>query len=126
MVETGGRKLMNELEITWLRVLQFWWAYTWRGILYVMLPTLIVGAGMGIGFALNHVPIKEHAWAIRGIGTLISLPLSLWVTKTVLTTQFAKFRIALISSGAEARTQSVGSPYPTIRPNEPTSGGSSM
>lgn len=91
---------MKEVEVTWGRVAQVWWALAWRGVLYAVVPSLIVGFVAGIYMALNNIPIAPNEWKIRLLGAFIGIGVGIWVTKIILTKSFNTFRIALIAPEA--------------------------
>lgn len=87
---------MNEIEVTWHRVLQIWWAWLWRNLLYVMLPAGLLGAVVGIVFAVNKIPLEPNAWKIQIASAAIGIPVSIWLLQEILKKNYSGFRIALI------------------------------
>lgn len=88
---------MNELEVTWARTIQVWWAFFWRGIVYVMVPAFVLGAGIGIALAVNKIPLEPHAWKIKSAGGAFGLFVGIWLTKLILSKTYSGFRIALVA-----------------------------
>lgn len=97
---------MRELEVTWGRAVQVWWAYLWRSFLYAILPCVVVGGVIGAVMALNKVPVEQHLWELRLVGFLIATPMAIWVTKVLLSKTFSGFRIALIEVNSVNAQQS--------------------
>ena len=84
-----------ELEVTWKRALQIWWAYLWR-----KLVVLLIGAILGgiIGFAL--APMAGSTIVIQvvsiPIGLIIGFAISIVPLKMILGKDFGDFRLALL------------------------------
>lgn len=88
---------MQELEITFSHVLQIWWAYTWRVVLYGVLFGAEIGLLVGCtGFAFGY-DNDDLMLLCQIFGSLISIPISIWVISKILNKKFSSFRIALIS-----------------------------
>jgi hypothetical protein len=110
---------VKELDVTWSRTMQVWWAFFWRGIVYIMLPAFLLGAVVGVVLAVNKVPIEPHAWKLQMIGGAIGLFVGIWLTRVILSKTYSGFRIALVAvseietaaqHGAPADVPSAASP----------------
>jgi hypothetical protein len=92
---------MNELEITWSRVIKIWWLLIWRGLLGSTLlggiVGFIIGFANGIIKAATGVPIPGANLIITVAGVCIGLIWGLAVTRMALRKKYADFRIALVS-----------------------------
>ncbi|MEC9407229.1 MAG: hypothetical protein VX549_08135 [Pseudomonadota bacterium] len=88
---------MNELDVTWGRTMQVWWAFFWRGIVYVMLPAFFLGAVVGVVLAVNKVPLEPHAWKLQMVGGAMGLFVGIWLTRVILRKTYSGFRIALVA-----------------------------
>ena len=84
------------LQVTWKRALKVWWSIAWRGSLYCGLVGLAVGAAIG-GIAGYHgVPVYKVASYIQLGGFIASVPVMIWIIRTVLRKSWSDFRIALV------------------------------
>lgn len=88
---------MNELDVTWSRTMQVWWAFFWRSIVYVMLPAFLLGAVVGVVLVVNKVPLEPHAWKLQMAGGAIGLFVGVWLTRVILRKTYSGFRIALVA-----------------------------
>ena len=87
---------MQELEITWERVMRVWWLIAWRGllggwILAVVLAFLIGEAGGRLGFSFPTVAAVATA-----LSWLAGLAWGLFVVKMALKKNYEEFRLALV------------------------------
>jgi len=88
---------MQEIEVTWKHATRIWWAVVWRTVFFGALAG--IGAGLVFGILLGGMQDEEQVALIaETAGLLVSIPVGIWVMKTVLTTQFRQFRIALVPS----------------------------
>jgi len=88
---------MEEIKVTWKHATLIWWAVVWRAVLFGALAGL--GAGLVLGVLLGGIEDTEQvALFAETAGLLVSIPVGIWVMKTVLTKQFRRFRIALVPS----------------------------
>lgn len=88
---------MQELEITWERVVRVWWLIAWRGllggwILAVVLAFLIGEAGGRLGFDFATV-----AAIATTLSWLVGLAWGLLVVKMALKKNYKEFRLALVA-----------------------------
>jgi hypothetical protein len=87
---------MQELEVTFGRAAQIWWAWVWRAVLFGMLSSfplglLVSAIGIPLGFnALQLMPVSMILGAIAGI------IISIWAQGKILKKKFSTFRIALV------------------------------
>jgi hypothetical protein len=96
-VKNSGEAKMQELEITWERVMRVWWLIAWRGllggwILAVALAFLIGEAGGRLGFDFPTVAAIATA-----LSCLAGLTWGLFVVKMALKKKYEKFRLALVA-----------------------------
>lgn len=103
---------MTELEVTWPRVLQVWWAYFWRGLVYILLPSLFIGAMAGIFMAFNKIPIEAHTGKLQLVGAVIGFLGGIWITRAILGVTYSGFRIALVATPASEATAVTGTSAP--------------
>jgi hypothetical protein len=87
---------MNELEMTWSRVICVWWLIAWRGLLGAVIiafpiALLIGAAGAWLGFDFQPVAIVGTvlAW-------LAGLAWGLFVVQMALRKHYKEFRLALV------------------------------
>lgn len=76
-----------ELEITWGRTIQVWWAYVWRNLIAILVA-MIVGMGVGaiIGFVMGTIGCSMNAIQIVTglIGFVIGVVISVFPMKMIL------------------------------------------
>ncbi|MGD2118195.1 MAG: hypothetical protein PVG66_07545 [Chromatiales bacterium] len=99
---------MDEIEVTWMRATHIYWSLAWRWVLFSMLAGAIAGAllGVALGF-LDRTENLELYGQI--IGFVVSIPVGIWVVKTVMTKQYRHYRIALLPSNEALLEQSIKS-----------------
>jgi len=88
---------MQELEITWERVMHVWWLLVWRGLLggwifAVALAFLIGEAGGRLGF-----DFPTTAAVATPLSWLAGLAWGLVVVKMALKKNYQEFRLALVA-----------------------------
>jgi hypothetical protein len=97
---------MKELEVTWARTMQVWWAFFWRSVVYIMVPAFFLGAIVGTVLAVRDVPLEPHAWKLQLAGGAIGLFVGIWLIRVILSKTYSGFRIALVAvpeAGPSAR-----------------------
>jgi hypothetical protein len=87
---------LQELEITWERIMRVWWLLVWRGllggwILAVALAFLVGEAGGRLGIDFPTV-----AAAATALSWLAGLAWGLFVVKMALKKNYKEFRLALV------------------------------
>ena len=97
---------MEEIEVTWLRAARIWWSLVWRGMLFSMLAGMAAGAILGLvfGFLGQTDNLEQYA---EVVGIAVSIPVGIWVVKTVLTIQFRHYRIVLLPSNEALLERSI-------------------
>jgi hypothetical protein len=89
---------MQEVEVTFSRAAQIWWAWCWRSLLFGMLSGgsigfIVAGIGIPLGFnALQLMPVNIILGAISGV------VVSIWVQAKILKKKFSTFRIVLVQN----------------------------
>lgn len=91
---------MKELQVTWVRAIEVWWAMCWRGIVYAMLPAFLLGAVAGIVLAVNKIPIEPHERKLQLAGAAIGVFAGIWIVKVILNKTYSGFRIVLVKTPA--------------------------
>jgi type III secretory pathway component EscS len=87
---------MQELEVTFGRASQVWWAFTWRAMLYALLSGAIIGVVVGLICAvLGFDPQRLLPFNLL-LGAVVGILASIWVISKILNKKFSSFRIALI------------------------------
>ena len=80
---------MTELEVTFTRAARFWWAYTWRMLLIMLMVGIVLGfISVPFGGIVDRV--------MRIIIILISIPIGVWVFMLVLRKRYRKFKVILL------------------------------
>jgi hypothetical protein len=83
------------LEVTWGRALKVWWSLGWRAVLFGGLGGFLLGGVVGgIAGALG-VPVPTIAVLGQLVGLLVSIPIGIWVVRTVLNKSWSDFEIVL-------------------------------
>ncbi len=89
---------MQELEITWQRVIRIWWAWLWRALV------LSVVAGGVLGFAIGFVGAILGFRDIAPLTTLVGLTVGVVAGIAMLVVALKKsypgFRVAFIADDA--------------------------
>ena len=86
---------MQELEVTFGRAAQVWWAWFWRSTLFALLASSVVGFTFGfirasLGFHGSALPVSFTLGAV--VGVLVSI----LVLAKVLKMKFSSFRLVLV------------------------------
>lgn len=86
---------MEKVQVTWANAIYVWWSFVWRCVLFGGIAGALLG---GIGGAVAALIGRgELAGTVGGIlGYLISIPVSVWALKTVLSMQYKNFSVALV------------------------------
>lgn len=87
---------MQELDVTWGRVISVWWLVVWRGMLGGMLLGFVVGfligmVGFFVGLSLQAVNILSTV-----AGGVVGLLWAIVVVRMALKKQYGEFRLALV------------------------------
>jgi ABC-type sugar transport system permease subunit len=89
-----------ELEATWERTVQVWWAYFWRNLVcavVALVTSVIVGFVAGIVLRLAGVSPGAMEFAVGVLGGLIGLAISIVPFKFILGKDFGAFRLVLLA-----------------------------
>lgn len=89
---------MQEIEVTFGRAAQVWWAWLWRSMGFVLVFSFI--SGLVIGFAGHLVGLTpQQIMSISMIlGASIGVVVSIWTMSKILKKNFGSFRIVLIQN----------------------------
>jgi hypothetical protein len=88
-----------EIEVTWARVIDVWWALLWRGLIALLAAAVAGGvAGFVVGFILGMLGTSIPAIRIvcGALGAVLGLLISLFPVKLILGRDFGDFRLALV------------------------------
>jgi len=89
---------MDEIQVTWGHAIKIWWSLTWRILLFGGIAGFALGLLFGIfGTATDTNDNLIQTWTEIG-GMLVSIPIGIWVVKTILNKDFRKYRIILVPS----------------------------
>jgi flagellar biosynthesis protein FliQ len=89
---------MEEIEVTWWHAIKIWWSLTWRIVLFGGLAGLALGLLLGLfGAVTGTTDDTIQFWGQIG-GMLVSIPIGIWVVKSILNKDFTKYRIILVPS----------------------------
>lgn len=86
---------METIEVTWNHTLSIWWSYIWRCMVFSMLVGLVLGVIGGVVVGVMGKP--DMGGMVGGIlGYAGSIPVSIYVMKTILNKKYKNFSIALV------------------------------
>ena len=86
---------METIEVTWNHTLSIWWSYIWRCMVFSMLVGLVLGVIGGVIVGVMGKP--DMGGMVGGIlGYVGSIPVSIYVMKTILNKKYKNFSIALM------------------------------
>jgi len=86
---------METIEVTWNHTLSIWWSYIWRCMVFSMLVGLVLGVIGGVIVGVMGKP--DMGGMVGGIlGYVGSIPVSIYVMKTILNKKYKSFSIALV------------------------------
>ena len=88
-----------ELDVTWLRAVQVWWALFWRSLAYTVVPAGLFGGIVGAVLAVNKIPAEPHLWKVQVVCGVAGIFIGIWITKIILSKGYPGFRIALVAAG---------------------------
>ena len=110
---------MDELPITWSRVVRVWWAFYWRMcLLSIAFALVILGLGtlvaLVLGLSSEQTQEIDSSHWLQLLFVAMGGIVSLLVTKQILGKSWPEFRVALIArqpsaSGIGQNSQSEGS-----------------
>ncbi|MDH3830267.1 MAG: hypothetical protein OEV12_02370 [Gammaproteobacteria bacterium] len=89
---------MEEIQVTWGYAIKIWWSLTWRVALFGGLAGFALGLLFGLfGAATGTADEVVYSWVQIG-GMLVTIPVGIWVVKSILNKDFKKYRIILVPS----------------------------
>jgi len=87
---------MQELELTWSRVLKIWWLLIWRGQLIAILIGFLLGFVWGfVVSSIGRADLAETGGT--AIGAAVGLVWGMFAVRMALRKQYADFRLALVA-----------------------------
>ena len=97
-------KWFTDSELTGPRLLRIWWSLAWRGAVLSGLAQLIKHAAitwvtawiLGQGGASAVEWLRLVGWLAWLVSILVSIPISLWVLRSVLKKPYRDFSIRLV------------------------------
>jgi integral membrane sensor domain MASE1 len=87
---------MQELEVTWQRVLSVWWLIVWRAALGGAILGAMIGAVLGFIEGMIGVSTQTITLSSGAAGALANLIWSLFVVRMALRKKYGEFRLALV------------------------------
>jgi hypothetical protein len=87
---------LQELEITWERIISVWWLIVWRGVLGAVSIGFVVGFIMGAVMGAAGVPLQTIQSVSGIVGLFIGLAWGIVVTRMALQKKYKGFRLALV------------------------------
>ena len=93
---------MEQVDVTWIRVVKIYWLIFWRGMLLVILSTLLAGFVLPILLIPFHIPETVYIWIARVIGAAIGAVVGIFVIKMLFEKSFSDFELVLVKPGSQA------------------------
>ncbi|WP_162934947.1 hypothetical protein [Pseudomonas cavernae] len=87
---------MQEVEVTFGRAAQVWWAWLWRALLLSLLFSFIAGLIIGLAGQLAGISPRQIVPINMLLGAFIGVYVSIWILSKTLKKKFRSFRIAFI------------------------------
>jgi hypothetical protein len=87
---------MQELEITWGRVMSVWWLVAWRSGVGAVLLGAAIGFVIGFIGALAAVPVQTITVLSTAAGAIVGLVWAIVVVRMALRKHYGDFRLALV------------------------------
>jgi hypothetical protein len=87
---------MQELEITWGRVLSVWWLIQWRAIAGGLITGMVVGGALGAVLAFGGDDSDQNATLELVAGGAVGVFWTVFATRMALRKKYRDFRIALL------------------------------
>ncbi|MBD3584688.1 SoxR reducing system RseC family protein [Salinimonas sp. HHU 13199] len=81
--------------ITWSMAARVWWSLTWRTLVFIFPAVFIVGLVIGTMMAIADVPPGPYILLAQLAGAIISLVMSIWIIKTLLSKRYSTFSITV-------------------------------
>ncbi len=94
---------MQELEVTWARVLRVWWLIEWRAIAGGLVTGGALGAVLGVALAFSDWDSSQASPFYLAIGTAVGIAWTLIAVRMALRKQYRDFRIVLLPRDGAAR-----------------------
>lgn len=96
MARVADMRSDSGVEVTWGRTLKVWWSLVWRMLVFSMVAGFVAGAiigGIGAGMGANAQSLSSLG-SIAGM--VVSLPVGMWVVRSILRKSWSDFRIVLL------------------------------
>ena len=87
---------MQELDVTWQRVLSVWWLVVWRAALGGAIFGALVGFIIGFIGAIIGVSTQMITLSSAIVGAIANLAWSLFVVRMALRKKYGEFRLGLV------------------------------
>ncbi|MGH6801159.1 MAG: hypothetical protein ACRECZ_07070 [Methylocella sp.] len=86
------------IDVTWDRAAKVWWSFMWRWLLFMTMGWGLVGFVIGFGFVMGGRSASRQTVTILEYcaGTVVSIPIGIWVVRHVLKKSWSDFRIMLV------------------------------
>lgn len=89
---------MQEVEVTFGRAAQVWWAWLWRVTIYNSLLGLLIEFDISLAGHVAHLPSQYIILVNMLLGAGIGVIISIWIMTKILKKKFGSFRIVLVQS----------------------------
>ena len=86
---------MQELDVTWKRVLSVWWLSMWRGLVGGVILGGLFGGIVGVAAVAAGKPDSAAYWG-EIFGIVVGVVWGFFVIKMALRKKYSEFRIVLV------------------------------
>jgi len=87
---------MEEIDMSWRRVVSVWWLILWRSVLGGGVIGAIVGGLVGFIMGLLHYPMDQLVLAVRIVVLPFALAWGVFILRTAFKKRYSGFRLAVI------------------------------
>lgn len=89
-------------SVTWSMAARVWWSLTWRTLVFIFPVVFVVGLIFGVVMAMADIPLEPYALVVQLAGASISLIMSIWIIKTLLSKRYSTFSISVTRHHADS------------------------
>ncbi len=82
-------------SVTWSIAARVWWSLTWRTLVFIFPVAFVFGLVFGVIMAMADIPLEPFSLVIQLAGASISVIMSIWIIKTLLSKQYSTFSISV-------------------------------
>ena len=87
---------MQDLDLTWKRVIAVWWLILWRGGVGALLLTVVLGALTALAGIILRWPPQTTQLITAMLGILAAVAVGLLAVRMALRKRYSDFRLAIV------------------------------